>query len=71
MRAMRGTGDVRHGDKEVRAEAGGKRIKDNASPSCILPDLFVEGGKGEQGGTNNTLIKLKTLVITTASNNRY
>ena len=38
VRAMRGTGDVRHGDKEVRAEAGGKLIEDNASPSCICPD---------------------------------
>ena len=76
MRAMRGNDDVRHGDKEVRAEAGGKRIEDNASPSCIRPDLFVEGGRGEQGGKNNTLIKFKTrhlfiIVITTASNNRY
>ena len=76
MRAMRGTGNVRHGDKEVRAEAGEKRIEDNALPSCIRPDLFVEGGRGEQGGKNNTLIKLKNrhlfiIVITTASNNRY
>ena len=41
MRAMRGNGNLRHGDKEVRAEAGGQPIEDNASPSCIRPDLFV------------------------------
>ena len=39
--------DVRHGDKEVRAEAGGRCITNNASPSCIRFDLFVavSGGK--------------------------
>ena len=47
MRAMRGNGDVRHGDKEVRAEAGGQRIEDNASPSCIRPDLFVAVPEGK------------------------
>ena len=64
------------GDKEVRAEAGEIIIEDNASPSCICPDLFVEGGVGEQCGKHNTLLKLKTrhifiIVITTASNNIY
>ena len=47
MRAMRGNGDVRHGDKEARAEAGGKRIEDNVSRSCIRPDLFVAVPEGK------------------------
>ena len=47
MRARRGNGDVRHGDKEVRGEAGGQCIEDNASPSCIHPDLFVAVPEGK------------------------
>ena len=47
MTAMRGNSDVRHGDKEVRAEAGGHHMEDNASPSCIRPDLFVAVPEGK------------------------
>ena len=46
---MRGNDDVGHGDKEVRVEAGGQRIEDNASPSCIRPDLFVAVPEGKTG----------------------
>ena len=47
MRAMRGNGNVRHGDKEIRADAGGQCIEDNAWPSCIRPDLFVAVPEGK------------------------
>ena len=49
MRAMRGNGDVRHGDKEVRAEARGHCIEDNELPSCIHPDLFGAVTEGNTG----------------------
>ena len=67
---------MRHGDKEVGAEAGEQRIEDNASPSCIRPDLFVAVPEGNTAllrlhrrrerrarHKKNTLIKLKTCYL--------
>ena len=36
-----------HGDKEVRAEAGGRCIADDALLSCLRPDLFVVVPEGK------------------------
>ena len=61
MRVMRGNGDVRYGDKEVRTEAGGQRIEDNASPSCIRLDLLSCSiflfRKEERGGATATTME--------------
>ena len=52
MRAMKGNGDVRHGDKEVRAEAGGQRIKDH--PLHSFSHLIYLSRKEERGGATAT-----------------